>query len=398
MHAQVLAQVAGDDHAHAVVHPAGVPQLAQAGIDDRHAGASALPGVQCRRIGLGPAKALEARIEVALGRVREMVQQVVGEIAPAQLADVAVDRRGGGGAALPFQRRDDAPWRDLAEMQVRRQPRGTDLVGAVAAIEIVAQRAVDEHVQRLVCARLARLPDLPEAAVPVQRRRQAESLQRQAVQILGRRWQRLRRGLQRGHLPMAQGAAPERGEHLVRAALLRRQLPGFEQQRAVVAVHLQALFAQFALEPRIARLRGRLVAAVPVHRHRAAVGDHLAQGGLGRALAQDQARTARAQLRVQCRQRALQPTARSRAGGPCALVFRAVQIHRHRRMPGIQSGLQGRLIVQAQVAPEPDDGVAHAKGRSEGRAMIRIGCSGQVSMRNARTRFDAADAAARVPC
>jgi hypothetical protein len=50
--AQVLAQVAGHDHPHPVVHVAGVPQLAQAGIDDRHAGVAALPVVQLRALGV----------------------------------------------------------------------------------------------------------------------------------------------------------------------------------------------------------------------------------------------------------------------------------------------------------------------------------------------------------
>ena len=40
----MLDQERGGDHAHAVVHPARVPQLPHAGIDDRIAGAAALPG------------------------------------------------------------------------------------------------------------------------------------------------------------------------------------------------------------------------------------------------------------------------------------------------------------------------------------------------------------------
>ena len=43
---QMLDQERGGDHAHAIMHLAGRPQLAHAGIDDRIAGAALLPGVQ----------------------------------------------------------------------------------------------------------------------------------------------------------------------------------------------------------------------------------------------------------------------------------------------------------------------------------------------------------------
>lgn len=43
---QVLGQEHGDDHAQAVVHPAGFQQLAHGRIDDRQAGAALLPGGQ----------------------------------------------------------------------------------------------------------------------------------------------------------------------------------------------------------------------------------------------------------------------------------------------------------------------------------------------------------------
>ncbi len=43
---QILGQERGDDHPHTVMHPAGSPQLAHAGVDDRNAGAAALPGAQ----------------------------------------------------------------------------------------------------------------------------------------------------------------------------------------------------------------------------------------------------------------------------------------------------------------------------------------------------------------
>src|SRR5690606_24465559 len=97
-----------------------------------------------------------ARIEVRVRRVREMVQEVAGELAPAQLAHEGVDVGGRGGAALRLERGHDPPRRDLAEVQVRRQARGADLVGTVASLAVSVQRTLDEELQRLMGTGLAR--------------------------------------------------------------------------------------------------------------------------------------------------------------------------------------------------------------------------------------------------
>ncbi len=82
-----------------------------------------LPGAQ-QGGALRPGKALEAFVEWALGCVRVMVQQVIREFAPADLANETV----GGFRRLRLiddgiARRDQALARtDLAEMQVRREP------------------------------------------------------------------------------------------------------------------------------------------------------------------------------------------------------------------------------------------------------------------------------------
>jgi hypothetical protein len=81
----------GDDHADAVVHPAGLPKLPHAGIDDGVAGLAALPGAESLLRG-GPRKPVERIIEILLGQSRKMKQQVVAKLAPgefaAQLGDV----------------------------------------------------------------------------------------------------------------------------------------------------------------------------------------------------------------------------------------------------------------------------------------------------------------------
>ncbi len=127
------------------MHVAGVPQLAQSRINDRYTGVAALPIVQLGGAGIGPAEAIEARIEVLVRRLRKMVQQVVGKITPAKLAQISINVGIGAGAAQAFQRMGDTPWRDLAEMQVWRHPRGTYPVRQIALLAIAAKGAILEH-------------------------------------------------------------------------------------------------------------------------------------------------------------------------------------------------------------------------------------------------------------
>src|SRR5690606_30841478 len=54
---QVLAEEHGHDHAQAVVHPAGVQQLAHGCVDDREAGTALLPGFKVGR-GVAPRQSL----------------------------------------------------------------------------------------------------------------------------------------------------------------------------------------------------------------------------------------------------------------------------------------------------------------------------------------------------
>ena len=121
---QVLDQERRRDHAHAVVHEAGVPELAHAGIDDGIAGAAALPGAQ--RLGvLGPREGIEAGVEVGSGEIGMVEQQVIGELAPAELRQELFDIAVRGGAVFrgACRRVPDLARADLAETQVRRQAR-----------------------------------------------------------------------------------------------------------------------------------------------------------------------------------------------------------------------------------------------------------------------------------
>ena len=92
---QVLDQEGCDGHTYTVVHPAGLPQLAHAGVDQRVAGASALPGAagQCDRARQSMLAKLassdSSRAE------REVDEHVVGKLTPAEFTPQDV-----GGAPL----------------------------------------------------------------------------------------------------------------------------------------------------------------------------------------------------------------------------------------------------------------------------------------------------------
>ncbi|KAG0936959.1 hypothetical protein G6F31_015662 [Rhizopus arrhizus] len=245
----------------------------------------------------------------------------------------------------------DAPWRDLAEVQVRRHPRRSDAIRQVALLAIAAQRTVLEHGQRLQRAGLARLPVLPETGIPVQRRRKPQLIQRKAVDRV--RCQCLRCGRQRRQAPMAEYVAPVRSEYLVRLALLGRDVPGFEQQAAIAALRIDALLAQRALDLRVARLGSRFVLAVPVHRLGADLFDQRLQRRQAGAAAQHQRRAARAQVGIQRRQRTVAPRVGGRARHPLTFLVRRVDVDRHHLVARLQRGLQGRIVLQPQVTTEP---------------------------------------------
>jgi hypothetical protein len=90
--AQVLGQQRGDDHAHPVVHPAAVPELAHAGVDDGDAGAPALPGrSRASASPLRQGKSAKRGLSGSRG-LREVIEQLVAELAPAELAQIGARR------------------------------------------------------------------------------------------------------------------------------------------------------------------------------------------------------------------------------------------------------------------------------------------------------------------
>lgn len=131
-----------------------------------------------------------------------------------------------------------------------RQPRGPDTVRQVTLLAIPAKGTVFKDGQCFQRTGFTRLPVLPEAGIPVQRRCQLEIIQCRAVDRVRR--QCFRCSLQCRQAPMTEYIAPVRRKYLVRLALLGGNVPGFEQQAAIAALRVDALLAQRALDGRVA--------------------------------------------------------------------------------------------------------------------------------------------------
>jgi hypothetical protein len=80
------------------------------------------------------------------------------------------------------------------------------------------------------------------------------------------------------------------------------------------------------------------------------------------AAAQQQARAARRQRRDSARSERCSQAREAAPGCPGRLLFRRVDVHRQRRVAVIERRLQGRVVGQAQVAPQPHDRCCHRAG------------------------------------
>ncbi len=165
----MLDQEGGDDHPHPVMHPAGPPELAHPGIDDRHPGPPALPGGEVRGT-LPPGHRGEGWLHRPGREIRRVPEQIGGEFAPDQLLEKGLPRR-----LAPRRRRRVAPDgvdRDLPPMQVRRQARGAGDPRQVALAVIIAEAVGEKGVEPRPRPGLARRPARPQPAGPVGLRRQ----------------------------------------------------------------------------------------------------------------------------------------------------------------------------------------------------------------------------------
>ena len=158
-----------DDHPHAIVHDAGGPQLAHAGIDDRIARLPLLPGRKALRV-VTPRKGGKLGPE-RLGRQRRpMMQEVIGEFAPEHFLQEFFRRTVEPATGLCLRRPHGVPAlrrADLAKVQVGRQP-GRDIsIRPVPLIGIVREAIFDKAGQSLPRTLFARRPMCFETLRPV---------------------------------------------------------------------------------------------------------------------------------------------------------------------------------------------------------------------------------------
>ena len=164
---QMLHQKAGADHPYAVVHPAGLPQLSHAGIDNGIAGHALLPAFevlrdQMPRIGVPPQRALVI-IAVALrGVIGELVDHVLRVIAPDHFLGVGLPAV----RALVLQLVPDLRRADLAPMQMRGQARG-DVLGRQVTPLVVLGNHIAPPFEPIMRGPLAEFPEVADAPGPV---------------------------------------------------------------------------------------------------------------------------------------------------------------------------------------------------------------------------------------
>ncbi len=168
---QVLHEKGGDHHADAVVHPARGPEFAHAGVHERAAGLTALPGTEPGGV-LPPGEPGELSPQRLLRRMGEVEKQMVRKLTPAQLGEelpLAPHRRGNGlRLGESFHRVPHLARADLAEVQVRREARRADEVRPVAAIGVGQETLAQEAPKLGFGTGTAGVPGSAQAGGPVE--------------------------------------------------------------------------------------------------------------------------------------------------------------------------------------------------------------------------------------
>ncbi len=102
------------------MHPTGRPQLAHPGVDDRIAGLAALPCLQLSGI-RGPREPLEIGSQRFRRRAGEVIENVVRELPPADLAEERLSILRRAIRKRLVDRSPDLAGTDLSELQMRRE-------------------------------------------------------------------------------------------------------------------------------------------------------------------------------------------------------------------------------------------------------------------------------------
>ena len=202
---------------------------------------------------------------------------------------------------------------DLAETQMRRQPRGAVAVGPVAVAGIAGNAAAEKRLEGGLCRGLARRPVVAQAAGPIRLAR----LKLPVLQPVGgevcHAIQRFRRGQRLGRIAQRQHPPPERCEHAQAPIFLVPNLARRSQEVAREAVRGNAQVGQCGGELIFHRLVGRLRDLVPIDCVSAGLAGQRGDDRGRRSLAQYQRGAPLAQARLQGAQRLRQPPSR-RAG------------------------------------------------------------------------------------
>ena len=226
----MLDEKGGGDHADAVVHVAGLPEFAHAGIDDGIAGKPFFPALKDIRSRLAPRKTVELGLKIPAGQIRKVKPQVMAELPPCQfrqefagipVADIP--------AVLALAHgMPELAWRNHAEAQIGREPGNVTASGKVSALAITLRALCQKVIEKLPCACLAGRPQRFPAISPVG----AVRLQAERIEFTGARHlaakalQRLWRGKGWMRLALALQRIPEWREHLVWAAAAGQKTAG----------------------------------------------------------------------------------------------------------------------------------------------------------------------------
>jgi hypothetical protein len=352
---EILREERADDEAGAVGHPAGGLELAHRGVDERVAGAAGLPGLQ-RLVVVDPGERAHPGMVLLAGVVGVVEEHVREEVAPRELPHERLRPR----SAAPQRPLLDLAGGERAEVQMGGEPGGAVAREVVVVLGVRIEAAGQPARQRPSRGRLARL-GRRRTREPVAQAREAltrERFQRRDPAAAHARRQRRHgdgRALHRPARQLPPGAMERREDRERRARARARLVQVVDDERPRPGHGLDAGGGERGGHARVASGRVWRRVVRPVDDLRAGLGRERRQLALRRTGAHDQSAAPRAQLAVQ-RPQAVEQERGARAGGEASLQDRRVE-HEHRDdlLGAPQRRHEGRVVVDPQVAPEPDD-------------------------------------------
>ena len=243
---------------------------------------------------------------------------------------------------------------DFAEVQVRRQARGSLGSGKIPLLAIGLEALLQEPPEQALRRGASGRPRVPQSPGPVDPGQQAESFG--ALGGGPARWRREGRGrpLGLGRIRQRQAMPPKGREDLKRGAGPRLHRPWFVQQGAVIAVGLDPGGAERGLEILVACDGGGFVAPVPDDADRAALPRQRQQRGQGlRLRAQREARAAPGEILPEALEAVVQPPSRRRSGSPRTFLDGRVYIHGNDGRARLERRGESRVVGEPQILSKP---------------------------------------------